>query len=508
MGAMLKLSKTLALGLVQFLLLAALVHAAPLAQNGLVLVTRVGSAASGRNQFEIADSSNAGAANIWAKIKDDPQVKIATAYYQQAQEMRVERIRRELSEDGEFSAEDQAILDDLPGPFPVYIEVGEGTAGAYNDWKGQFTLDYGNGQSEEVYAPRIVFKANDPVVSNTEGLLEQTVVHEIAHGFHAMAVGQSQTPYTSWLSRSHAGNMTTDGTLALIEGYAEFVGAYLTSRKTIAEDPANAIPNNLYLYDSEGNVKPPEELWQTEGWAASVLYQMANSGDIDQGFEKINRTLAEENPTTFQELIQGFQARYPSDAATVQKTLSTLSRNQIPATFSGQSSPYIVDQTATDDYAGYWANQSQYAQTAAVEDTDNGVGKWAHLATMVGGGALGAVFGISFGPVGIVLAAAAGTGIGHLIAKFLFDQDQAAASWEYQGYAAAPLSSLPDLSVEGAAAPATSLSAEAARELLDRRYREYLDALADDQASVEVVEGRRSEYEKAREVYRGALQSR
>jgi hypothetical protein len=129
---------------------------------------------------------------------------------------------------------------------------------------------------------------------------------------------------------------------------------------------------------------------------------------------------------------------------------------------------------------------------------------------MVGGGALGAVFGVSFGPVGIVLAAVVGTGVGHLLAKFLFDRDHASESWEFDNWATAPLTSTPaDGSVNSLpAAPGLGLSAEAARLNLDQTYREYRRLLSQASPSNQAVEVGRQAYQKALGAYREAFSGR
>ena len=489
-------------GLLLGLAMAQVAWAAPLAQAGLVLVTRTGTGPSGEPLFQVADSSDAGAQNLWDKVASDAEVRRATAVYQKIQEERKEAIRAELAADGSLDSQDLAILRDLPGPHPVYIEVKPGTSGAYNDWKARFSLQSESGQIEQVAAPRIVFSANDPLAggSDTE-LLRQTIVHEISHGYHALMVGQNNTPSTPWLSRPHAGNTTSDGTLALIEGYAEFVAAHLTGRLTIADDPSNTIPNNLYAYDSEGRRKNAEDLWKTEGWAATVMYKMANDSGIEDGFDKINKVIAETNPRDFKGLIEGYQERFPEDRDKVQGIVSEVSFGQIypdagGASGAGNGAGNGGGNDYTDDFGDDFGDPGDYWQP---QDEGGGSGmNVGKIVAMVGGGVLGAMFGISFGPVGIVVAGAVGTGLGYVIAKLLFPDDGDDSKFSLDEiWPSNPFSADSASAVGVVAAPSTStMSLEDARSQLDRAYKTYLDAL-----------GGEGDMEDARRVYTGAQQA-
>jgi hypothetical protein len=487
-------TRNIAVGLLLGLAMAQAALAAPLAQSGLVLVTRTGTGPSGEPLFQVADSSDGGAKNLWDKVSSDSEVRRATAIYQKVQEERKEAIRAELAADGSLDAQDRAILRDLPGPHPVYIEVRPGTAGAYNDWKARFSLQSSSGQIEQVAAPRIVFSANDPLASgsNTE-LLRQTVVHEISHGYHALMVGQNNTPSTPWLSRPHAGNTTSDGTLALIEGYAEFVAAHLTGRLTIADDPANTIPNNLYAYDSEGRRKNGDDLWKTEGWAATVMYKMANDGQIQDGFDKINRVIAESNPQDFRSLVEGFQERYPNDRGAVRGIVAKASFGQIYPDANAGGGGGSQGGSGYDDFTDDFGDPGERWEP---QDDDGGSGmNVGKIVAMVGGGVLGAMFGISFGPVGIAVAGAVGVGLGYVIAKLLFPDDGDDSKFSLDElWPSNPFSgSSSTVGVAAAPSTASTMSLEDARRQLDRAYKSYLEAL-----------GGEGDMEDARRVYVGA----
>lgn len=463
--------------------LVAALGAAPLAQPGLVFVTRAGQGPSGEPLFEVADSADPGAKRLWDKVQRDPDVRRATAQYQKIQEQRHQEIRRELMADGEFSRDDQAIMDNLPGPYPVYLEVRPGSRGAYNDWRAVFSVRAEGGGVERVAAPRIVMTANDPLIEGDIDILRQTVVHEVAHGFHAMMVGPNNTPQTPWLQQPHNGMTVSDGTLALIEGYAEFVGAHFTDRKTIAGDPQDTIPNNLYVYDENGQVKPAADLWKTEGWAATVMYRIANGSDIADGFKKINQVIARHNPSTFEEFIGAFQEEFPADAAAVRGIVSAASMQQIyPQARSGGGSRPPASEPAVLSEGGGGAD----------------IGR---IVAMVGGGVVGALFGVSFGPVGIIVAGAVGVGVGYMIARTLFADSADRGSISFDLFGGDPAAPAASAEVEAPAAPGAVFDPAAAKARLDEAYRAYRKALRTG-GDLPLIE---ANYRAAKAAYQAAL---
>lgn len=472
---------------------------APLEKDGLRLVVSLGEDSQGRERYVVADSKDLGARRIWDQIQNDPGVQRGIDAYREVQDSEYRELERELSADGSLDEADRQILADLPAPEPVTLEVRSGTRGAFNDWSDTFLVTHPDGRQEKlvkpntfvlvgensresvIQSPVVVFHANDPVVTEqSPGLLAQTVVHEIAHGIHSHLVGQGETPHTDWLSEPHSGSMTTDGTLALIEGYAEFMGAHLTGRTTIAEDPTGAITQNLYSLDSSGNPKSASELWKTEGWAATVMYQIANSNQIDGGLDKIHSVLASENPESFQELVQGIQARYPETQAAVASILHESSHGKIAAPGGGGSIRYEPD-------------------------SDRGR-NWGALVSSVVGGLVGAVFAVPFGPVGILVAGAVGAGLGHWIGKLIFtsgDDDRVYAPMDSQAVGS--------LSAEAGVAPglqAAQEGLESLRRAFEDSYQAFQEALVEDNGSLEwqaVLEEKRLAFEAASQAYQSVV---
>lgn len=321
--------------------------AASLASEHVVFLTRVGQDSSGNPLLRVADSSDPRLAQLFHRFAQDQGIRRAAASH-----MTVE------SEN--LAASTPAGYHSVGKPQPVFIEVGSGT-GTYNDWKGNFSVQDQTGRTIHYDHPRVMLDLNDSIFRSSDpSLVEQTVVHEIAHGVMRMAYGKENLPHTEWLGRSHYGDLVTDGTLALIEGWAEFAGAYFTGRNTIAEDPAEAISQNAYAYQDDGTPKTPQNLFKTEGWAATVLLHISNHPNIHKGYEKLVAVMKSGKPQDFNSLLREYISRNPQDAKTIQEILAKDSLNQfntplggpVVASAPGDPLPPAVDQPSVGNDGG------------------------------------------------------------------------------------------------------------------------------------------------------------
>jgi hypothetical protein len=221
---------------------------------------------------------------------------------------------------------------------PVFLEVGNST-GTYCEWKGTFSIQGQDGRVSKYDEPRVIIDQNDPMFrARDKSLVEQTVVHEIGHSMMAKTYSnKNELPDTPWLGRTHYGDMVTDGELAIIEGWAEFVGAYFTGRNTIAEDPAESIAQNAYAYTDNGTPKKPEDLVKTEGWAATMMLHMATHPSIANAFEKMTEMMRKHKPQNFNDFLRFYMADNPEDATYVRELLRKNSLNQISDPIGGVS---------------------------------------------------------------------------------------------------------------------------------------------------------------------------
>jgi len=322
-------------------------QAAPLANEHIVFLTRVGQDESGNNLLRIADSSDPRIARLFARLAQNQGIQKVAASH-----MRVESEKLATSVPAGYHS--------VGKPQPVFIELGSGS-GTYNDWKGNFSVQDPSGRTLSYDHPRVVLDLNDSIFRSTDpSLVEQTVVHEIAHGVMRMAYGKENLPHTEWLGRSHYGDLVTDGQLSLIEGWAEFAGAYFTGRNTIAEDPPEAISQNAYAYKDDGTPKSPQDLFNTEGWAATVMLHIANHPSIHKGYEKLLKVMSQGKPQDFNSLIREYMSRNPEDTKVIQEILSKDSINQINgplggpvvASAPGDPLPPAVDQPSISNDGG------------------------------------------------------------------------------------------------------------------------------------------------------------
>lgn len=393
--------------------------AAVLDDGRIAVVVADGQTADGVANYRLATEGDAAAVELWSWAQGDPAVQQVARLYFQSQSLHKDQLLAEAG-GSNLSAADRALLDDVDGSKRLYIEVKNGSGGAVCDWKAQYYVTRPDGSSEYVAAPRVVVQSNDPVMSGgNSGLRSQTLVHEIGHGVMAALYGADELPYTAWLKLSHSGIMVTDQKLALIEGWAEFIGAYYTGRLTIAEDPANTIPSNRYAYTAEGRKKTSAELWKTEGWVATVLYHMATEQGLEDVVTRLGKIQAADTPQNFEELLEGYQDAYPADAERVRKIVAADSFGQIyPESYDASTA---VDDTPITFAGSTTGGNSNYDFDfgflgGSSGSSGGGQGLMTILAAGIGG-ALG--MAIAGGPVGLIVGGLAGALLGSFLSNGL-----------------------------------------------------------------------------------------
>jgi len=289
--------------------------AAPLANNQLVFLVKVGTDSSGNPLMRVADSSEANLSQLYNRISRDQGVQKVVASHQ------AEQLKS-------FQAVTPAGMHNQRQADPVFIEVGSHT-GTYNDWKGSFTIVDANNQQYRYDQSRVVVDLNDSMFrAKDPTLVEQNFVHEIGHGIMRQTYGKDNLPTTPWLGRPHYGDLVTDEALGIIEGWAEFVGAYFTGRNTIAEDPAEAIMQNAYAYTDKGTPKSPADLMKTEGWVATVLLWMAKHPSIPNAYEKMLTVMREGKFNSLNDMLRAMIAKYPESGDAIGEILGKASLNQ------------------------------------------------------------------------------------------------------------------------------------------------------------------------------------
>lgn len=474
------------------------VLAVALDDGRIAVVVATGRTADGVSTYRVADDGDAAAVELWSWARTDPSVQQVASLYFQAQTLRKDRLLAEAG-GSNLSAEDRALLDGDDGSKRLYIEVKNGSGGAVCDWKAQYYVTGSDGATDYVAAPRVVVQSSDPVMSGGDrSLRSQTLVHEIGHGVMAALYGPDELPYTPWLKLSHSGIMVTDEKLALIEGWAEFVGAYYTGRLTIAEDPANTIPDNRYAYTAEGRRKTEAELWKTEGWVATVLYHMATEAGLGDVVAKLAKVQTAATPQNFEDLLDAYQDAYPQDAGTVQKIVAADSFGLIyPEAYEGtsgsSSTPMILTGSGSSTGTPF---DFDFLRDATGSGGGNGL--MTILAAGIGG-ALG--MALAGGPVGLIVGGLAGALLGSFLSNGL---SAASAPLDSVLAPAAPTISAPgetDVLDEGPATAGERDLAELRRSFRDS-MKEYVRSLRSGDESRK--EAAREAFAQARQAYDAA----
>ena len=311
----------LVISLTNFLITA--VNAQALANEKMVFLIKSGTDSSGNPMYRMATSQDQRAHQIYNRFWRDEGVQKVIESHQQ-----VESNNNALNTPPGYH--------NIQKPSPVFVEIGNQT-GTYNDWKGTFSVQDANGRLHTYDEPRVVLDLNDNMWnSRDQSLVEQTLVHEIGHGIMRKLYGKSDMPDTPWLGRPHYGDLVTDEQLALIEGWAEFVGAEFTGRHTIAEDPADSLTMNAYAYQDNGQAKTPEQLFKTEGWVATVMLHISKHPSINNGYQKLLESMRLSRAHDFNAVLRKYLSKYPEDGAAIEQILAKASINQFNKPMGGE----------------------------------------------------------------------------------------------------------------------------------------------------------------------------
>lgn len=401
-----------------FVVLATALAASPLAGPDVVVVRRTGTNANGTEVMEVVDSSDARGNQLYSLATTSSGMKTLLDWY------------GSLSPStAGLSPEEAAAMTYYTGSHvPLYIELEEGNSGAYCDWKARYTVEMPDGTVRQVASPKVVVKRNDPVFTGNDVALQaQTLVHETGHGVMSRIYGTERLPYTDWLTKEHAGGMVTDAKLAMIEGWAEFVGAWYTGRMTVASDPAGSLADNRYAYTdiySRGTLRSSSDMLKTEGWVATALLDLAQSGIYTM--DELGRVMASKAPATFSELVTGLETTYPDRVTRLRTSLADTSRGRMyPELYAASSGG------GTSSGTGSTTGGSSGGTVAFPPLFQSGSGGSDRLVFglvgAVAGAVIGAVVGGPASMVAIGIGAAVGFALGQLVAGLMESESQARA---------------------------------------------------------------------------------
>ena len=377
------------------------IYAVPLADNDIVVIVKIGKNSNGTYKYEIADSGDSRASHIWDIAHQEHSMTKVLDYYSQVQDGTTSGL----------TSDQQALLNFYGGneTDPVYIEIKEGSKGAYCDWKGNFTLKQPSGRVTSEMTPKVIVHRNDPLFTGTDRDLQaQTLVHEIGHGAMSKLYGYDRLPYTEWLHKAHTGGTISDEKLALIEGWAEFTGAYFTGDFTIANDPDNSMTDNRYAYKdiyTRTQLRSKNELLKTEGWVASTLLKLTESGTVSMN--DFNLALKNGTPHTFSEMTDELIKIRPEKEGAIKSVIADASFGKLYSSYYSTSSS-LASYTSSDNFA-----PNSLPDFNLPDSSDYNVDK--ELVGVIIGAFAGALIGSPFGLVGIAVGAIAGVAIGNFI---------------------------------------------------------------------------------------------
>ncbi len=209
-------------------------------------------------------------------------------------------------------------------PDPVYIVLNEGLVKSVS-----FATNKPFGLLETRPDGKISFSAKAaPLVTLSNATINElkagdrwgheTVCHEIGHvimypthGLLAYPQDITENIIEKIKKEGHWKNKVTTPVFAMLEGWAEFNGAFFTGR-----------PLGDYT-KIDGRVKTEDEMIRTEGLTAKIMLDICTDPEInpdkDKGYEKIMDTMIKHKPRTLNSFLTDYIKDYPQERAAVEK---------------------------------------------------------------------------------------------------------------------------------------------------------------------------------------------
>lgn len=212
-------------------------------------------------------------------------------------------------------------------PDPVYIVLNEGMVDsvsfATNKPFGILEVSAGGKTSVSFKAAPIVTLSADTIneLKTGDRWGHETVCHEIGHVMMYPTHGLVRYPHDfseniieKIKKEGHWKNKVTTPVFAMLEGWAEFNGAFFTGR-----------PIGDYT-KIDGRAKTEDEMARTEGLVAKIMLDISMDPSInpdkDKGFAKITETMRNHKCRTLNSFLVDYVKDYPQDKAAVEKIVS------------------------------------------------------------------------------------------------------------------------------------------------------------------------------------------
>ena len=323
------------------------------ADSGIVLLIETGVTDDGRPICREASSDNPGAQELLNYLESDPRIRKAAEAYTRMQIEKRDRLLEELRAAG-LSEEEVAIVKDNTPIHPSYFAIDRTGQVNSSSIRG-FDLTDGSGGHKTMDNVSLVHVAVNSPTMLSKNLTDRSrsLTHELGHCMMGTLYdGEENFPKSNFLGKPHWRGKVTDPGLALIEGWAEFIGPYFSG------DQSKIIPIDAGDYsfnEDTGDLKSYDEMIATEGVVASIFWDMMKSDSgISDPWKKVGLVFQKHRPGSMADFERSFLAEYPDDARAV---FDIMSRNTFMANISSEAAAryrdFMEGRISRDEYVAW-----------------------------------------------------------------------------------------------------------------------------------------------------------
>jgi len=255
-----------------------------------------------------------------AKVAADQRILLAVYNYKRVQSEIGLNLFNKLKKQG-LSKKELKILAKKFETKPIYFCVSPSTGGN-SMMTGNFTV-----VSKDVSGKRrrvkvsngsvITLAMNGDTMKGPQGDIVRSITHELGHAVMAVAYGGTRNfPKSRFLGKPHWHGKITDRGLAIIEGWAEFNGAYFCNEPWVTQP----VDTGKFAAKAPHTLKTYNEMMNTEGVNASIFFDIGKgTSGIKKGYRKMVKVFEEYRPKSMDEFVIAFSKMYPQDAAGIYK---------------------------------------------------------------------------------------------------------------------------------------------------------------------------------------------
>ena len=316
----------------------------------------------------IKDSSDSEINKI---LRQTPSFVTQVKTYQQIQ---IDKFKNSIKEN--FPNLSQESFDKIVAnykPDPVYMVLNENLKGVSFATTIPFALiEKGEATTTttKIKAAPLVTLSPDTIneLKNGDSWGAETVCHEIGHVIMYPTHGLLNYPYSATeliieqvKNEGHWKGKVTTPTFAMLEGWAEFNGAYFTN-------------GSIQNYTSNKDVlKSYDEMIRTEGITAKIMLTICEDTTINpdrqKGYEKILTTMRTHKCRTLNSFLVDYVKDYPADKETVEKIVSSETNGVVSIDYNYTFKEWLNDKTEDN-------KNLLTAVKPWLANTVNGIKKW------------------------------------------------------------------------------------------------------------------------------------